>query len=125
MGIYFSLDESPIYTNKYILRVDMDKLPFPNGTSGAPAILPARLLNLSYSDYLRYTRDRLGAELIGKGKKYIGIYFDRTPVTAQFIKLLNSRVALILNKLQNPYDYSMEDNGTVTRTEIKIDESNT
>lgn len=114
MEKYFYLDTSPVYANKYIIRVNTDKMPFPKGTSGSYNVLAARLLNLSYAEYLRYARDRLGAELVGKKTKYVVAYFDRNEETLALIKLLNSRMEYIMNERKFPYDYIKED-GSIKR----------
>lgn len=114
MAKYFNLDTSPVYTNKYIIRMNVDNDLFPKGTTGSYNVFVARLLNLSYAEYLRYARDRLGAELVGKKAKYVVPYFDRNEVTLEFIKLLNSRMEYIINERKFPYDYKEED-GNIER----------
>ena len=121
----FTLDESPIYKEKYLIKIKIDSLPFPRGTTGSYNILPARFLNLSYPDYLRYCRDRLGADLVGKNKKYVVPYFDKTPEVREFVRLLNNRYALVKNEQEYPYEYSIGENGEITRTPFsEINESN-
>ena len=39
MERYFYLDTSPVYTNKYVIRINTDKMPFPKGTSGSYNVL--------------------------------------------------------------------------------------
>ena len=114
MEKYFYLDESPIYKNKYIIRLNHDKFLFPTGTSGSYNVFIARVLNLSYADYLRYSRDRLGAELIGKQSRYVMAYYDKNQTTEAFIKLLNKRMEYIMNEHSFPYEYK-EENGEVKR----------
>ena len=114
MEKYFYLDTSPVYTNKYIIRVNIDDLPFPKGTSGSYNVLAARVLNLTYAEYLRYVRDRLGAELVGKRSKYVTPYFDRNEATLELVKLLNKRMEYIMNERKFPYNYKEED-GNVER----------
>lgn len=120
MKEYFFLEESPYYEKKYTLRLKIDELPFPNGTSGSYGVLMARLLNLSYIDALRYVRDRLGADLMGKGHTYIVPYFENTPVVQQFVKLLNRRLQYTLDLLKDPYIYTRDENNRVARKEIEI-----
>lgn len=103
--------------------MNLEKFLFPNGTEGSYGVFPARLLNLSYADYLRYARDRLGAELVGKGKKYIIPYFDNNETTKMFIKLLNKRMEFIMNEHEFPFDY-VEEDGEVKRIPFKEDETN-
>lgn len=114
MEKYFYLDESPIYKNKYIIRLNHDKFLFPTGTSGSYNVFIARVLNLSYADYLRYSRDRLGAELIGKQSRYVVAYYDKNQTTEAFVKLLNKRMEYIMHEHSFPYEYK-EENGEVKR----------
>ena len=118
MEKYFYLDESPVYKNKYIIRLNHDKFLFPTGTSGSYNVFIARVLNLSYADYLRYSRDRLGAELIGKQSRYVMAYYDKNQTTEAFIKLLNKRMEYIMNEHNFPYEYK-EEHGEVKRTPFK------
>ena len=118
MEKYFYLEESPIYKNKYIIRLNHDKFLFPTGTSGSYNVFIARVLNLSYADYLRYSRDRLGAELIGKQSRYVMAYYDKDQTTEAFIKLLNKRMEYIMNEHNFPYEYK-EENGEIKRIPFK------
>lgn len=120
----FYLDESPIYQNKFIIRLDLDKFLFPHGTEGSYNVFPARVLNLSYADYLRYCRDRLGAELVGRNNKYVVAYFDRNKESEALIKLLNKRMEYILLEQELPYDYVKKEDGTIERIPFNIDEDN-
>ena len=115
MEKYFYLEESPIYKNKYIIRLNHDKFLFPTGTSGSYNVFIARVLNLSYADYLRYSRDRLGAELVGKQSRYVVAYYDKNQATEAFVKLLNKRMEYIMHEHSFPYEYK-EENGEVKRT---------
>ena len=118
MEKYFYLEESPIYKNKYIIRLNHDKFLFPTGTSGSYNVFIARVLNLSYADYLRYSRDRLGAELIGKQSRYVMAYYDKNQTTEAFIKLLNKRMEYIMNEHNFPYEYK-EENVEIKRIPFK------
>lgn len=115
MTHYFTLDNSPIYQNKYVLRFNMTECPFPNGTEGSYAVFPARLMNLSYPDYLRYTRDRLGAELIGKFNKYVVPYFDKTQEVLEFVKGLNLRMKTVMFEQEHPYELIKKEDGTLVK----------
>ena len=114
MEKYFYLEESPIYKNKYIIRLNHDKFLFPTGTSGSYNVFIARVLNLSYADYLRYSRDRLGAELVGKQSRYVVAYYDKNQTTEAFVKLLNKRMEYSMHEHSFPYEYK-EENGEVKR----------
>lgn len=108
MGKYFFLDTSPLYKEKYIIRFNVDLEYFPQGTTGSYNVFMARLLNLSYAEYLRYCRDVLGAEIIGKGNRYVTAYFNNTPEVQLLVKLLNIRMEYIVNERQYPYVYKQK-----------------
>lgn len=98
---FFYLDESPVNPPYSILRPDLSKIP--NGKmSGSWNILPARLLGISYADYLRFCRDILKAQVVGKNTKYPIPYFRQTQEVVQFIRLLNKRVELLLWEKDHP-----------------------
>lgn len=119
MKKYFYLQHNSIYQDKYIIYFDTPTEYFPNGTDGSYDIFIARLLNLSYADYLRWARDRLGAELIGKNKKYITVLLNGSnPATQAFINVLNKRMEYIINEHDFPYTYK-EENGEVKRIPFK------
>lgn len=121
MKKYFYLQNNPVYQDKYMIYFDCPSAYFPKGTDGSYDVLIARLLGLSYPDYLRFARDRLGAELIGKNRKYVTVLFNIGNETVEtFIKLLNLRMEYIINEHDFPYDYK-EDNGEVKRVPFKED----
>lgn len=124
MEKYFYLDESPIYRDKHLIRVNVEKMFFPNGTRGSYNVLIARVLGLSYTDYLRYVRDKLGAELIGKNRRYVVPYFDLTPEVKMFINVLNKRMTLIMFNRDHPYNLKEDENGKIIKIPFKKDESN-
>lgn len=91
---YFKAEESMAYSGKYILVPIHDKLPL-TYTAGSYNILAARLLNLEYADYLRYCRDAVAAELVGKNSYYVVPYFSDLTKLNQLIKELDNRVDMI------------------------------
>lgn len=109
---FFYLEESPVYKNKYCIRLNHSLFLFPNGTSGSYGVIMARVMGLSFPDFLRYCRDRLGAELIGKGSIYVMPYFDNTPEVKQLVKLMNARLEYAKNCIEYPYNYVRE-GGTI------------
>lgn len=126
MKKYFYLEESPAYKNKYVIHMNHELFLFPNGTSGSYNVFIARLLNLSYADYLRYSRDRLNAELIGKNTRYVIPYYENNAATTAFVKLLNTRMEYIMHEHDFPFDYTEDKDGNVLRTPfITQNESNT
>lgn len=84
---------------KYIIKADPQKLKEINGlkevTIGSFNVLQARVLNLSYKDYLKMCRDEFDAEIIGKGKTYPVAYFDKMARANLVVKMLNHFLTLI------------------------------
>lgn len=120
---YFFLENSGTYQDKYIIRLNHDSFPFPNGTKGSYGVLVARLLNLSYTDYLRYARDKLGAELVGKNTKYVIPYFDKNELTMKFVDVLNKRMKYIMFEQEHPYDL-VRDGDKLRKESFNKNESN-
>ena len=99
---YFVLEESPYRPGKYTIYLNFDKFPSQLRTSGSFNLLPARLLNLSYAQYLRFCRDIVGGEISGKNTIYPVAYFNKTMTTNAFVRLLNSRMNLVVWEREHP-----------------------
>ena len=99
---YFVLEESPYRPGKYTIRLNFDNFPSQLSTEGSFNILPARLMNLSYAQYLRFCRDMVGGEIVGKNSTYPVPYFDKTMTTNAFVRLLNSRMNLVVWEREHP-----------------------
>lgn len=56
--------------NAVIEKVPMEKI-------GSYNVLPARILGVSYAEYLRYARDKYNGTICGKGHKYPIVKFDK------------------------------------------------
>ena len=124
---FYYLEESPLYPEMYMVRLNFDLVEkyFPNGSRGSYGLLEARLLNLPFASYLRYCRDRLGGEIIGRNRKYPYVLFNgQTNEARMLIKLLNARMELVVQKHENPYEYTRNKDGEVVRTTIHENESN-
>lgn len=88
---YYDIEEDCYNPSNYFLRPKYEKLRL-HGTTGSYNILPARLLNLSYAEYLRMCRDVYGAELIGKGTIYVVPYYDSKEKAREIAKMLDKRI---------------------------------
>ena len=95
---YFVLEESPTRNGKYFLRSNLDMFASIS-TKGSYNLLPARLMNLSYAQYLRYCRDIIGGEITGKGNKYPIVHFDYNEKAVNFLTTLNTRIYIVYNTL--------------------------
>lgn len=120
MEKYFYLEESPYLPTYCMLYGDIFEMPFPNGTKGSYALLPARVLGLDYADFLRFARDVLGAKIMGKNERYPRAYFRKTPEVLQMVKLLNRRMELIMNLRAKPYELKKQLNGDIVKEEFNV-----
>ena len=97
----FYLEESASSPGWYLIRTDVTQIPF-STTIGSLAVLPSRLLNLSYANYLRFCRDVLQADIRGKNKLYPIAFFKRSNSLSIFIKLLNARAKFVIWEDEHP-----------------------
>lgn len=97
----FYRDESASYPGKYIIRPDLDKFHL-EYTEGSYNVIGARLMGLTYAQYLRMCRDCFGAEIIGKNSMYPVAYFKRSKELDDLVEQLNSRANLVLWEREHP-----------------------
>ena len=116
---WFTLELLP-NRDRYMIRFNPNYELFPNGMSGSFNVIISRVLNLTYAEALRYMRDRVGAILIGKNSLYVVPTFQFNAVTNEFVKLLNNRMTYIMDHINNPYEYKLEDDGSITRTSLNV-----
>ena len=96
MTKYFFTDLSPI-SNKYLVRMDFEKLPL-HYTEGNFTLIAARLLNISYANYLRLARDEFNGHILGRNHSYPNVQFDKESDAAALCKLLNERATECLEQ---------------------------
>lgn len=94
---YFYSDYTDFASGECMIRVHTEALPFSH-TDGSVNVLAARVMNLSYAQYLRMCRDQFSARLEGKGHKYPVAYFKKGEILDMFLKLLNSRMDYIMRR---------------------------
>ena len=97
----FYRDESACYPGKYMVRADLEKFHL-NYTEGSYNIIGARLMGLTYADYLRMCRDIYGAEIVGKGNNYPYPIFKLSKGLEDLIEQLNARANLVLWEREHP-----------------------
>ena len=97
----FYRDECPNQPGKYMIRADLDKFHLEH-TEGSFNIIGARLMGLTYAQYLRMCRDEFGAEIIGKGDLYPVAYFKHSQGLNDLIDQLNARANLVLWEREHP-----------------------
>ena len=97
----FEREESASYPGKYIIRPIHDNFHL-DYTEGSFNLICARLMGLSYADYLRMCRDCFGAEIIGKGSLYPVAYFKFSKQLNDLIDGLNARANIVLWEREHP-----------------------
>jgi hypothetical protein len=97
----FEREESASYPDKYIIRPIHNNFHL-DYTEGSFNIICARLMGLSYADYLRMCRDCFDAEIIGKGSMYPVAYFKFSKQLNDLIDGLNARANLVLWEREYP-----------------------
>lgn len=92
---YIYVGQSP--DTKYQLYNRFDLIPYYNLRSGGSYhVCFARLLEVSYPNYLRLCRDEFGASLMGKDFLYICPKWDEPSGAEPLAKMLNERLNLAL-----------------------------
>ena len=97
----FYRDESANHPGKYMIRADLEKF-YLNYTEGSYNIIGARLMGLTYANYLRMCRDIYGAEIIGKDSNYLYPVFKLSQELMDLIEQLNARANLVLWEREHP-----------------------
>jgi hypothetical protein len=93
----FYYEESPYHPGKYMISVHHDQFHcYGLKKAGSYHILQARVMNLSYAQYLRMCRDMFGAEIIGKKSMFPVAYFSSLNMVHKLLDELNNRATLIL-----------------------------
>lgn len=92
---YFYLEEVPTEKNYYRIRPNLSLMPI-TGSGGSYIILMSRVLGISFPNYIRLCRDVFDANIKGKNVMYPLMSFRKTRELQQLVKLINSRVELVL-----------------------------
>lgn len=102
---YFTLETLPWEEQRkhYTITPNFDLLPLtkvPEG--GSYNVLQARLMGFDWPTFLRFCRDYLGADVVGKGRYYPAIYFDNTERVRQYVRLLNKTASYAMTERALP-----------------------
>ena len=95
----FMCEESASQPGKYIIRPIHENF-YLDYTEGSFNIISARLMGLTYAQYLRMCRDIYGAEIIGKNSLYPLPIFKPSQELNNLINELNNRANLILENME-------------------------
>ena len=99
----FTREEAISHPGKYIIRPVHDNFHL-DYTEGSFNVICARLMGLSYADYLRMCRECFGAEIIGKGSMFPIAIFKFSKDLNDLIDNLNARANMVLWEREHP-DY--------------------
>ena len=99
----FIKEESASHPGKWVVRPVHENFQL-GETTGSYNHICARLLGLTYAQYLRMSRDCFGAEIIGKGSMYPVAYFKRSTELNALIDFLNVQASVVLWEREHP-DY--------------------
>lgn len=91
MSKIFYVDDIPNEPGYYMVRLEYPQLPFDRIQSSLN-VLAARVLGLSYAEYLRYCRDEFGAVLVGKNSLYVIAIYDSRAKAQKVADLLNTKI---------------------------------
>ena len=97
----FMRDESAAHPGKWRVVPVHDNFHL-GATTGSYNLICARLMNLTYPQYLRMCRDCFGAEIVGKDSNYPVAYFKRSKELDALVDLLNARANLVLWEREHP-----------------------
>jgi hypothetical protein len=98
MEKYFYCAESPYNIGKFIIYPTHEKFHI-GMIMGSYSVFQARILNMTWANYLRYCRDVHKATIIGKGHLYPVPYFDKEP--KELLKILNMKTNEMFKRLES------------------------
>lgn len=99
----FQREESASYPGRYLIKPIHENFHL-EGAEGSYNVICARVMGLTYAQYLRMCRDCFGAEIVGKGHLYPLAYFKFSEGLLALEDNLNARANLILWEREHP-DY--------------------
>ena len=95
--MYFTIIESARKKNHYMICGTQKLFDYIGVCKGSYQVIQARVMGLSYADYLRYLRDFHGAILMDTHKWYPAAYFKNKEDTYKILHLLNTLTREIIN----------------------------
>ena len=96
---YDRFEDSISNPGKYLIHLNFDEPTLPHMyTAGSFNVLMARLFNMPYSEFLRFCRDRYGADLQGRNHLYVIPVFEKNAETMGLIEELNRRMTIVVDE---------------------------
>ena len=94
--IYFQVTQSPYSTEgEYFIQLKENAMKYFTPMKGSFSVLNARLMGLTFPDYLRYISARYNAHIIGK-TVYPIIYFENEQDAKNLANELDKRLLYVL-----------------------------
>lgn len=94
MKKYFYAEESAV-SGRMLIKANLELLPV-HSIIGSYTILCARLMELSFPQFLRMCRDIYGAEIVGRGHMYPAVYFERGKKLDTLLTVLNKKAQWVI-----------------------------
>ena len=94
--MYFTIMESARKKNCYMICGTQKLFDYIGVCKGSYQVIQARVLGLSYAEYLRFLRDKHGAILMDTHKWYPAAYFKNKEDAKEILHLLNTRARKII-----------------------------
>lgn len=116
---YFTYRESSTPNEFMIVPKDYNTFPFNIKNGGSYNVAPARVLGLSYPNYLRFLLNMFPNDVIvrGKGSIYPIAYWKKDKTLFKFIELLNAKLSLAMKGLE-VVDGAVVENNTGTMPQV-------
>lgn len=92
---YFVAEQSPYSPKKEWVIMSTDLITSHFHPTIPYSLLPAIIMGLSYTFYLRMCRDKYGARLSGKNHRFVVSYFPDASRAKELANILNSRLTYI------------------------------
>lgn len=99
---------------RYLIKVNFNEYPL-QISGGSFSVIEARVMGLTYANYLRMCRDIFGAEIEGKNSLYPTAYFKYGEGLHALIKHLNARMTSLLFYKEFPYHLKENEKGEIEK----------
>ena len=98
---YFNIEQSPYSkNNEYCIRLKENGMKYFLPMKGSFSVLYARLMGLTYPDFLCMISARYGARIVGKNNLYPSIYFQTEQDAKNLAQELDKRLLYVLKTLR-------------------------
>lgn len=97
---YFTIDKAmSSKKNEYMVWFKEGAISRFYPIQGSLSVMQARIMGLSYPDFLRFVRDTYNARLGGIGRTYVSFYFPDENSARKYANMLDKRFEEIITKI--------------------------